>query len=78
MVGFDMEWPVVYKAGDGTGRTAVVQVAVLQPAVCFVFHVCHAGIPPLLEQVRSSARGELQSCCGVTGLASAPLMELIS
>uniref|UniRef100_A0A1B6MMW9 3'-5' exonuclease n=1 Tax=Graphocephala atropunctata TaxID=36148 RepID=A0A1B6MMW9_9HEMI len=38
IVGFDLEWPIIYKRGQGQGRTALIQFCP-SPVVCYLLHV---------------------------------------
>ncbi len=44
-VGFDLEWPVTYGKGEGSGKVALVQIAV-DESKCYLFHLSAIGSFP--------------------------------
>ncbi|XP_006854444.2 Werner Syndrome-like exonuclease isoform X1 [Amborella trichopoda] len=49
-MGFDIEWRPIFKRGEVPRKAAVMQICV-DSAYCFVMHIFHSGIPPLLQSL---------------------------
>ncbi|XP_041354913.1 Werner syndrome ATP-dependent helicase homolog [Gigantopelta aegis] len=44
-VGFDMEWPVLYQRGHGSGKVALIQISFSEES-CYLFHIAAMGTFP--------------------------------
>lgn len=49
-LGFDLEWKPVFIKGKAPRKTAVLQIC-LDSSDCYVMHIIHSGIPPLLKSL---------------------------
>ncbi|KAI3850602.1 hypothetical protein MKX03_011421 [Papaver bracteatum] len=49
-LGFDIEWKPTFRKGGKTGKAAVMQICG-DPGLCYVMHIHHSGIPPVLQSL---------------------------
>ncbi|WOL07439.1 hypothetical protein Cni_G16180 [Canna indica] len=49
-LGFDIEWKPIFKRGHAQRKAAVMQIC-LDKATCYVMHIIHSGIPPVLKSL---------------------------
>ncbi|CAH9120881.1 unnamed protein product [Cuscuta epithymum] len=53
-LGLDMEWKPSFKRGVAPGKAAVLQICG-EMSHCYVFHICHSGIPQNLQELLESS-----------------------
>lgn len=49
-MGLDIEWKPTFQRGERPRKAAVIQICVSK-SHCFVMHIIHCGIPPLLQSL---------------------------
>ncbi|XP_026387793.1 Werner Syndrome-like exonuclease isoform X1 [Papaver somniferum] len=49
-LGFDIEWKPTFRKGGKTVKAAVMQICG-DPGLCYVMHIHHSGIPPVLQSL---------------------------
>lgn len=49
-MGLDIEWKPTFRRGERPRKAAVIQICVSR-SHCFVMHIIHSGIPPLLRSL---------------------------
>lgn len=49
-LGFDIEWRPIFIKGEAQRKAAVMQLC-LENTTCYVIHIIHSGIPPLLKSL---------------------------
>nr|CAD1836040.1 unnamed protein product [Ananas comosus var. bracteatus] len=49
-LGFDIEWRPVFRRGESPRKAAVMQICV-DNTRCYVMHIFHSGIPPILKSL---------------------------
>ncbi|XP_072956067.1 3'-5' exonuclease isoform X1 [Typha angustifolia] len=49
-LGFDIEWKPVFRRGEPQRKAAVLQIC-MDTANCYVMHIIHSGIPPILKSL---------------------------
>ncbi|KAG1354824.1 Werner Syndrome-like exonuclease [Cocos nucifera] len=49
-LGFDIEWRPVFKRGAAPRKAAVMQIC-MDNSHCYVMHIIHSGIPPILKSL---------------------------
>ncbi|KAJ0967212.1 hypothetical protein J5N97_024129 [Dioscorea zingiberensis] len=49
-LGFDIEWKPVFRRGEAPSKAAVMQIC-MDFTHCYVMHIIHSGIPPILKSL---------------------------
>ncbi|XP_020094653.1 Werner Syndrome-like exonuclease isoform X3 [Ananas comosus] len=49
-LGFDIEWRPVFRRGESPRKAAVMQIC-MDNTRCYVMHIFHSGIPPILKSL---------------------------
>eukprot|EP00262_Sarcandra_glabra_P001107 TRINITY_DN11121_c0_g1_i1.p1 TRINITY_DN11121_c0_g1~~TRINITY_DN11121_c0_g1_i1.p1 ORF type:complete len:207 (+),score=40.43 TRINITY_DN11121_c0_g1_i1:67-687(+) len=54
-LGFDIEWRPTFRAGEKQRKAAVMQIC-MDTEHCYVMHIIHSGIPPILQSLLEDSK----------------------